>query len=72
MDKDVIHNILIENFPDAEINFLGDNCNFSVEVVSSIFDGLSLVEQHKKVLNTLKNKFASGELHALSISTRTK
>ena len=30
MDKDVINNILIENFPDAEINFLGDSCNFSV------------------------------------------
>jgi stress-induced morphogen len=39
-------------------------------VISGSFNGISLIEQHKMVLNPLKEHFESGTLHALSIETK--
>jgi len=49
----------------------GDGCNCSTLVVSSIFEGMSLLARQKMVLAVVRENIDSGELHALSIKTRT-
>ena len=49
----------------------GDGCNCSTLVVSSIFEGMSLLARQKMVLAAVREDIDSGELHALSIKART-
>ena len=48
-----------------------DDRHFEAVVISESFEGLSLVHQHKLVMNALKEKFSS-TLHALKLKTLTK
>ncbi|CCB88571.1 MAG: BolA/IbaG family iron-sulfur metabolism protein [Simkania sp.] len=47
-----------------------DGLHFEALVVSPVFEGKSLVEQHQLVMNSLKSHFES-TLHALSLKTLT-
>ena len=69
--EEIIKGIIKENIPDAECSFEGDSCNLKLIITSNSFKGLKLLDQHKRVLELLKLKFQSGELHALSIETRS-
>ncbi len=69
--QDKIEKLINENIPDAVCSFEGDACNLKLTVVSETFKDLSLVNQHRKVLKLLENDFESGELHALSLETRS-
>ena len=70
MEK-IIKEIIEENIPDAVCVFDGDSCNLKLTVTSNSFKELKLIDQHKRVLELLKSKFQSGELHALSIETKS-
>lgn len=70
MDKNLIQDIILKQIPDAQCSFIGETCNLKLVVISTVFKNLSLIEQHKLVLNPLKDKFESGSLHALSLETR--
>ena len=58
-------------FPEADISFDGEDCNSKVLIVSEKFEGLNSLQRHKLVLSVLKDYFQSGELHALSLSTKS-
>ena len=62
---------LRSKFPDAEISFDGEDCNSRLLIVSNEFEGLNTLQRHKLVLNTLKEQFQTGELHALSLITKS-
>ena len=62
---------LKSKFPEAEISFDGEDCNSKVLIVSNKFDGLNTLQRHKLVLGVLKEQFQSGELHALSLITKS-
>ena len=62
---------LKSQFPEAEITFDGEDCNSKVMIVSKEFEGLTSLQRHKLVLGALKDHFESGELHALSLSTKS-
>ena len=62
---------LRSKFPDAEISFDGEDCNSKVLIVSNEFEGLNTLQRHKLVLNVLKEQFQNGELHALSLNTKS-
>ena len=68
--KSIIKEIITTNIPDAECDFDGDSCNLRLIVSSSVFSEMPLIEQHKKVMKLLEDKFESGELHALSLETK--
>lgn len=70
MDKNLIEDIILKQIPGAKCYFDGDTCNLNLVVISEVFKDLSLIEQHKLVLNSLKDKFESGSLHALSLETK--
>ncbi len=66
-----ITEFLQNKFPEAEISLDGAECSSRLLIVSSNFDGLSTLERHKLVMSTLKDQFQSGEVHALSLVTKT-
>ena len=62
---------LRSKFPEAEISFDGEDCNSKVLIVSKQFEGLTSIQRHKLVLGVLKEQFQTGELHALSLNTKS-
>lgn len=71
MPADVLHQLLIEAFPDAEIHIedtAGDSDHYRARIVSEAFRGLSRVKQHQAVYAALKGQMG-GQLHALALET---
>tara|TARA_B100001287_G_scaffold276454_1_gene287333 strand:- start:2836 stop:3057 length:222 start_codon:yes stop_codon:yes gene_type:complete len=66
-----ITQFLKSQFPEADISFDGEDCNSKVLIVSEKFEGLNSLQRHKLVLRVLKEHFQSGEIHALSLSTKS-
>ena len=66
-----ITEFLKSQFPEADISFDGEDCNSKVLIVSEQFEGLNSLQRHKLVLGALKDHFKSGELHALSLRTKS-
>jgi len=68
MENSKIEEIIKNNLTEAEVLFTHEEgCN----IISSDFEGLSLVNRHKLVLGFFSDSFASGALHAMSLSLRT-
>lgn len=74
MAVDRIRTLLERAFPDAsEIGVedrTGGGDHFQVTVVSAAFDGMSLIEQHRRVNEALAGPLADGTIHELRIRTR--
>lgn len=71
MPADVLHNHLIEAFPDAQIvieDLAGDDDHYRARIVSEAFRGLNRVKQHQLVYAALKGAMG-GTLHALALET---
>ena len=66
-----ITNFLKIKFPEAEKSFDGEDCNSKVLIVSKQFEGLTTLQRHKLVLGVLREQFQTGELHALSLNTKS-
>ena len=66
-----ITKFLQRQFPDAVISSDGEDCSSKLLIVSSSFEGLTSLDRHKLVMNALKDQFQSGEVHALSLVTKT-
>ena len=66
--------LLERAFPDARelsvVDRTGGGDHFHVTVVSSRFEGLSLVDQHRLVYDALSGPLAAGTIHELRIRTR--
>jgi acid stress-induced BolA-like protein IbaG/YrbA len=56
--------------PDAQVTVRGEGDHFEVVVVSSRFDGCTMVQQHRMVYATLGERMG-GEIHALALHTYT-
>ena len=65
--------IAIKNaLPDADVtveDLKGGGDHLQVNVVTSSFEGLSLVQQHQLVYGALKDELASEAIHALALNT---
>jgi stress-induced morphogen len=73
MVTESIRALLRDAFPDGEIGVddrTGGGDHFQVSVVTSAFDGLSLIEQHKLVNAALAAPLADGTIHELRIRTK--
>jgi stress-induced morphogen len=69
-----LRDLLEQAFPDAtELDVLdrtGGGDHFQVIVTSASLDGLSLVEQHRRVYEALAAPLADGTIHELRIKTK--
>ena len=74
MKKEEIIRLIKESIPDANIeieDLRGDENHYSATVISKSFQGLSKINQHKKVYDSLKGKMGN-ELHALMLKTKSE
>ena len=74
MDAGAIRTILEQAFPDAAqldvADRTGTGDHFQVTVVSGDFDGLSLLDQHRRVNDALATPLGDGSIHELRIKTK--
>ena len=65
--------LISEKLPDSQIKVENLKCNdhLQVTVISSRFNGLSLIKQHQLVYSALKEELASEAIHALALKTET-
>ena len=74
MEAETIRSLLRQAFPDAaELDVedrTGTGDHFQVTVVSSDFDGLSLLDQHRRVNDVLAAPLGDGSIHELRIKTK--
>ena len=71
--KSEVINLIKQKIVDSEVyveNLKGDD-HLQVTVISSEFNGLSLVKQHQLVYSALKEELASEAIHALALKTQT-
>jgi acid stress-induced BolA-like protein IbaG/YrbA len=65
---------IVESINGAEVKVIdltGTSDHFQVTVVSTHFEGKSMIDQHRLVKGLFDKDIASGELHALSLKTYT-
>ena len=68
-----IKDILVNKIKDSKVfiqDMNGNQDHFSVIVISSEFDNLSIINQHKKIYDAL-GSMLTNEIHALQIKTFT-
>ena len=73
MAANVIQVLLDRAFPEGEVaveDRTGGGDQFQVTVVSSAFNGLPLIQQHKLVNAALAAPLADGTIHELRIRTK--
>jgi stress-induced morphogen len=74
MATEPLRALLERAFPDASelevADRTGGGDHFQVTVASPLFDGLSLVDQHRLVYDALAEPLADGTIHELRIKTR--
>ena len=71
--KSEVINLIKQKIVNSEVyveNLKGDD-HLQVTVISSEFNGLSLVKQHQLVYSALKKELASEAIHALALKTET-
>ena len=71
--KAEVISLITKKLPNSEVlvDNLKGNDHLQVTVVSSEFNGLSLVKQHQLVYSALKEELASEAIHALALKTVT-
>ena len=74
MDAGAIRVLLEEAFPDASELAVEDRTgtgdHFQVTIASADFDGVSLLDQHRRVNDVLAAPLADGSIHELRIKTK--
>ena len=66
--------LIEENLPGAHVevtDLTGTRDHVGLLVVSDVFEGKPLIQQHQMVMDILKDEF-SQKLHAVQIKTRSK
>ena len=71
--KSEVIKLITNKIPNSEVSVenLKGNDHLQVTVISSLFNGLSLVKQHQLVYSALKEELATEAIHALALKTET-
>lgn len=71
MHPEQIKQLILAGMACDYLSLDGDGQHFEAIVVSAEFAGKNRVQRQQRVYQTLKEKLATGELHALSFKTLT-
>ena len=71
MHPEHIKQLILAGMASDYLELDGDGQHFQAIIVSSEFVGKSRVQRQQRVYQTLQEKLATGELHALSFKTLT-
>ena len=72
IEQNRLEKIITDKFPNSKIfieDLAGDNNHYSVTIESSMFNGLSRIQQHQLVYKSLDGLMDS-ELHAMQLKTK--
>ncbi len=75
MQKTELFERLKIQYPNATIevtDLTGGGDHYEVSIVSDAFKGLSRIDQHKAVMQVFAEELQTGELHALSLKTKSQ
>lgn len=70
---DRVRAAIVEAIPGGDVTVSGSGGHFTIEVVSSVFEGKSMLQSQRLVLNSIKHFMAGADapVHAVdSLSTR--
>ena len=74
VETETIHMLLAQAFPEAADldvqDRTGTGDHFQVTVVTEAFDGLPLLDQHRRVNDALAAPLGDGSIHELRIKTK--
>jgi stress-induced morphogen len=74
MEAEAIRSLLVQAFPAASTVAVEDRTgtgdHFQVTVESAEFDGLALIDQHRRVNDVLGPLVGDGSIHELRIKTK--
>jgi len=74
ISPDQVEAMIKSGLPDAKIavqDLTGGGDHYQVAIVSSAFEGLSLVKRHQLVYKAVDSAMSSEAIHALSLETST-
>ena len=72
MDNIQVHELIKKYLDDiSDLSVRGEDCSFSIKIVSKDFENLSILDRHKYIMKLFKNLLQSGELHAISLDLKT-
>ena len=71
MEPSEVKKLIEAGLPGCEAIVTGDGSHFDAIVVSSAFEGLSMVKEQQMVYGTLGDRITRGAIHALSIKAYT-
>tara|TARA_B100000579_G_scaffold38472_1_gene26887 strand:+ start:656 stop:886 length:231 start_codon:yes stop_codon:yes gene_type:complete len=71
MDNSQIKEIIGSYLDDiTDISVSGQDCNFSIRIISEDFNNMSALERHKRIMKLFSELLQSGELHAISLDLK--
>ena len=71
MDSQTLYNILAEAMPNADLKIDGGEGKYSIQLVGSVFEGLSLVKRQQFIYQFINDYINSGEIHAVTMNLKT-
>ena len=72
MDNSQIKEIIGSYLDDVtDISVSGQDCNFSIRIISEDFNSMSALERHKRIMKLFSELLQSGELHAISLDLKS-
>jgi len=72
IEQNKLEKIITDKFPNSKIlveDLAGDNNHYSIIIESSMFNGLTRIQQHQLVYKSLDGLMDS-ELHAMQLKTK--
>ncbi|SMF27834.1 Acid stress-induced BolA-like protein IbaG/YrbA, predicted regulator of iron metabolism [Alteromonadaceae bacterium Bs31] len=71
MDKQQLIDLIQADIPGSEVFPEGEDCDFTLNVISESFMGMRPVAKQQRVLSILTELISSGELHSVSVKAFT-
>lgn len=74
MTQDEIQKKIETRFPGSQVlvhDLTGTADHYQVTVISTFFEGKSMIDQHRMIKAVFDQDIASGDVHALSLKTFT-
>lgn len=74
VDFSTIENLIKSHISDAKVvvsDLTGTQDHLGIMVISDVFKGKILIQQHQMIMDILKEKLHSNEIHAVQLKTLT-
>lgn len=71
MESEDIEKMIKSHLSDADVKVTGDGRHFEAVVISTLFEGMSLIARQRYVYSALGDHIQNGNIHALTIKAKT-